>query len=216
MVKVKICGITRPEDGAMVSRLGADMAGVILVERSRRRVSFELAAEIFKEILESTARVAVLMPSTSSELSEADARLRPDFIQLHPSLPIDEIEKVKKSLRAGVILVVPIPLENPDEAQLLNLAVTAAEVADFILLDTKGQEGGGTGKPHDWSISRKIRNSIQKPVFLAGGLTPENVREAIKAVQPQGVDVATGVERGLGVKDSQLVEKFIRAAKGLE
>ncbi|MFN4133156.1 MAG: phosphoribosylanthranilate isomerase, partial [Candidatus Hadarchaeales archaeon] len=187
MVKVKICGITRPEDGEMVSEMGADMAGVILVKGSRRCVSLERAAEIFRKIGGDCMKVAVLMPENHSELVAVEKRLRPDFLQLHPSLSIQEIERVRKFLGAGLILVVQISPEKPDEAAIVGLARDAAEVGDFVLLDTKGPEGGGTGKTHDWRISRKICTSLNKPVFLAGGLNPRNLKEAIETVRPYGV-----------------------------
>ncbi|MEM3401900.1 MAG: phosphoribosylanthranilate isomerase [Candidatus Hadarchaeales archaeon] len=213
MVKVKICGITRPEDGEMVSSLGADMVGVILVKGSRRCVSLERAGEIFKRVGENSMKVAVLMPENPSELEFVEEKLRPDYIQLHPSIPLEKIEMVKKSLSAGLIMVVPIPPENPDEAAIFGLAKDAAEIGDFVLLDTKGPEGGGTGKMHDWRISRKICASIKKPAFLAGGLNPMNLRKAIEAVRPHGVDVATGVEKEVGIKDPELVKEFIRIAR---
>jgi phosphoribosylanthranilate isomerase len=153
------------------------------------------------------------MPESPAELLEADRSLNPDYLQIHPTLPFQKLERVKGELNAKLILVIPVPTEGADREMLVEQAERAAGVADLLLVDTKGTRGGGTGLTHDWSISRAICESGSKPVLLAGGLNPSNVAEAVKLVRPYGVDVATGVEKAPGKKDPRLMKEFIRAAK---
>jgi phosphoribosylanthranilate isomerase len=211
-MRVKICGFTNPEDARIACGLGADMIGVILVPKSVRCVMPERAREIFTAV-EDAAKVAVLMPESPAELLEADRSLNPDYLQIHPTLPFQKLERVKGELNAKLILVIPVPTEGADREMLVEQAERAAGVADLLLVDTKGTRGGGTGLTHDWSISRAICESGSKPVLLAGGLNPSNVAEAVKLVRPYGVDVATGVEKAPGKKDPRLMKEFIRAAK---
>jgi phosphoribosylanthranilate isomerase len=214
-MKVKICGFTDSKDVRVACDLGTDMVGAILVPKSTRYVAPEKAREVL-DAARDTAKVAVLMPKSSDELLEMDRRLKPDYLQIHPALPFDELGRVKGELNAGLILVVPVPARGANRDAVLQYARRAAEVADLLLVDTKGARGGGTGLTHDWNISRAVCESVGKPVILAGGLTPSNVAKAVEAVHPHGVDVATGVERSPGKKDPKLMREFIQAAKGAE
>jgi phosphoribosylanthranilate isomerase len=215
MVKVKICGFTDPEDVKIACGLGVDMVGAILVPKSIRYITLEKAHEIFAAV-KGAAKVAVIMPENPGKLLKIDRHLRPDYLQIHPTIPLDELKKVREKLKAKIIAVVPVPTERADPNVIVQQAKHATEVADVLLVDTKGARGGGTGLTHDWGISRAICESAGKPVFLAGGLNPSNVAEAIKAVRPHGVDVATGVESKPGKKDPELMRKFIRTAKGVD
>jgi phosphoribosylanthranilate isomerase len=215
MVKVKICGFTDLEDVKIACELGVDMIGAILVQKSIRHVTPEKAHEIFTAV-KGAAKVAVIMPENPEELLKIDRHLEPDYLQVHPTTPFDELKKVKEKLKAKIIVVVPVPTELAEPNAIVQQARRAAGLADILLVDTKGARGGGTGLTHDWSISRAIRESVGVPVFLAGGLNPSNVAEAIKTVCPQGVDVATGVESKPGKKDPELMREFMRVAKGVK
>lgn len=213
---VKICGLMRVEDAVRASELGADMVGTVLIEGSKRRISIEKASEIFDAVREAgeTKCVALCRPSSLQEILEIEEKLEPDCLQLHPETPISLIEKVRKNVSSDLILIVPIPSEGANFESALSRMLEIQDFADFVLLDTFGPHGGGTGKPHDWEISRRLVERSRKPVLLAGGLSPENVLEAIRVVRPAGVDVASGVEKEIGVKDEKLMEEFIRRAKG--
>jgi len=208
---VKICGFTRGDDVKIACDLGVDMIGVILVEGSKRQVSIERAKKILS--MATVKRVVVCKPNSPSELVEFDHKLNPDYVQLHPSLKSDELEKIKGKISAGMILVLPIPAAGASLDKLKKEASQMEKIADFVLLDTKGPHGGGTGIAHDWNISRELTKCFKTKVLLAGGLSPQNVADAIQTVKPDGVDVATGVETSPGVKDPELMREFIKLAK---
>lgn len=206
---VKICGLTREVDVKAACELGADMTGVVLVEGSKRKVGVDRARELLS--VSSSKRVAVCRPRTAEELLELDRKLKPDYLQLHPGTT--GLEEVRKKISAGLILVVSIPPEGARLEDLISQSSSLQDLADFILLDTKGPHGGGTGIPHDWSLSAEIRKRLRVPVLLAGGLNPSNVERVAVVVRPAGVDVATGVELAPGIKDPKLMREFIRKAK---
>jgi phosphoribosylanthranilate isomerase len=155
------------------------------------------------------------MPEKASDVLKVAQEIKPDYIQLHSSLPLEELKKLRKSCKSGLILVIPIDPEAKDASTLVENAREVEGLADYLLLDTKGPRGGGTGVPHDWTISREIRDSVDKPVFLAGGLKPSNVLQAIRAVNPYGVDASSGVESKVGKKDMRLIAEFIQKVKGM-
>lgn len=213
MVKVKICGFTRGEDVKAACSLGVDMVGVILVPKSPRYVPVEQARKILKAASEGVAKVAVFIPEGPEDVEEIYRKLEPDYLQFHLTFPTDELLEIRGDLEAEIITVVPIPRKIERHTDIVDRAIEVADVADFVLIDTKGPTGGGTGLTHNWSLSAVIRDVVDKPVFLAGGLNPSNVEHAIKIVRPYGVDVATGVESSPGKKDPKLMRKFIEAAR---
>ena len=213
MVKVKICGFTRAEDVRVACSLGVDMVGTILVPRSPRYVPIEQAREILAAASGEVAKVAVFMPRVPDDVEEIARKLKPDYLQLHFTFPANELRGFRDRLEAKIIGVTPVPRKIESPQDIVHRAVEIAGVADFVLVDTKGPYGGGTGLTHDWSMSCKIRDAVDKPVFLAGGLDPSNVKDAIKIVRPYGVDVATGVESSPGKKDVRLMREFIEAVR---
>ncbi len=214
MVKVKICGFTRAEDVKVACELGVDMVGTILVPKSPRYVPVEQAREILDAAGEGVDKVAVFIPKDPDEVKEIAQKLKPDYLQLHLTFPVNELRELKERIEAKVIVVAPVPRKIEHPLDIINRAIAIARVADFVLIDTKGPHGGGTGLTHEWGLSTEIRDAVDKPVFLAGGLNPSNVGRAIKMVQPYGVDVATGVESSPGKKDAKLMREFIEAARG--
>jgi len=136
------------------------------------------------------------------------------ILAAHLTFPTDEILELKKRLGIKLISVISVSQKVEGHQEIISRAIEAARIADFLMLDTKGPSGGGTGLTHDWSLSRRIRDAVGKPMFLAGGLNPSNVKEAIRLVQPYGVDVSTGVESSPGKKDARLMSEFIEAARG--
>jgi phosphoribosylanthranilate isomerase len=208
-----MCGFTRAEDVKAACGLGVDMVGTILVQRSPRYVPIERAVEILNAAGEGVAKVAVFIPEGPEDVEEVYRKLNPDYLQFHLTFPADELLEIKEDLEAETIVVVPIPKEIERPTDIVDRAIEVAEVADFILVDTKGPTGGGTGLTHNWSLSAMIRDVVDRPVFLAGGLNPSNVEQAIKAVRPYAVDVATGVESSPGKKDLKLMREFMEAVR---
>jgi len=211
-VKVKICGITRKEDLRMVCDMGADAVGFIVnVPDSPRNLTLEKAVELVEQVPVFVKSVVVTVPKNVDDVVTIYEALKPDVIQISGELKYSPILR-EKMVDACLIRAVSVKSEES-----FDEAVKESKFFDAILLDshTPGKYGG-TGLTHNWKISRRIRDAIYpKPVILAGGLNPENVKEAIQIVKPYAVDVSTGVESSLGIKDPAKVEAFIKNAKGI-
>jgi len=214
MVKVKICGLSRRKDAKMAGALGADMIGAIVEATvpTPRNLTLEQARDIFEDV-EGPKKVAVTTPDSPASAERIARRLRPDVLQIHSAMPVEQLKEVKELVSAEIIGVVQVPRKVENREEILNKALRVSDVVDYLLLDTKGPSGGETGIPHDWSMSQEICMKVKKPVFLAGGLTPKNVKAAIEKVRPYGVDVASGIESSPGKKDPKLMREFIRVAK---
>ncbi len=219
MVKVKICGITSAEDAVMAVESGADMTGFIIdvPVDTQRKISLEKAIEISKGI---ETVVAVLMPRHASEVLRVARELRPYAVQLHGYEPNTFVREVKSHIpkETKIIKTVHIDLEGnvqyPRDAS--NYLENLEKIADFVLLDTVTSREGGTGMTHDWMVSRRLKDKIGLPIILAGGLTPENVSQAVRVVKPYAVDVASGVEICPGKKDPSKVKSFIKSVREVE
>lgn len=208
MIKVKICGLTRKADVLYAAYFGADALGVVNVPESKRYVKLSAAKELFAVVPPFVSRVLVAAPKRLSEAKDIEG-CGADYLQLHGVEDVGFIRDIRESTRLKLIkqLYVTGP-ESVEQARAYS------EVVDAILLDTKTKEGmGGTGKAHDWNLSKKIVSSIDKPVILAGGLNPENVANAITKVRPYAVDVASGVESSPGIKDKDKIKQFLFNAK---
>jgi len=192
---VKICGIRGLRELEIVEKY-ADFAGVVVRSVSRRAVDLETARQII-----ANASIPVFIVSTSESLEEWEeivSKTECNFVQVHGSLSVEDFEILRKEVFAMKAFIVR------------NLEETLRSIEDYrpdlILLDS----GCGSGKTHDWSISRRIAERYT--VMLAGGLNPENVVEAISYVRPVGVDVSSGVERN-GFKDEKLISEFVWRVK---
>jgi len=200
---VKICGITRVEDALLAARVGADALGFNFWPRSRRYLSHRAAATIVRALPPETLPVGVFVDPTRDEVLRAVEVTGIRAVQLHG----DEAPAFCAALPVPVVKGIRVK----DSHSLAALA--AYEVSGF-LLDSATPGYGGSGTAFDWSIWTEAAAVV--PIWLAGGLTPENVAEAVRLVRPHGVDVASGVELAPGVKDPARVEAFIRAAKGAQ
>ena len=213
-VKVKICGITRKEDLDAATTAGADAVGFVVgVTASPRNIAIEQATRLFKQVPPFVKRVLVTIPTSMSELAEICGLLNPDAVQLHgKNMPS------ANSIREVLPNTTLIHAVSANSADVLETARLSAKTFGAVLLDslTDGQYGG-TGTTHDWTISKQIRRAIYPaPLILAGGLTPENVAEAVRVVHPYAVDVSSGVEQQPGIKDNQKIIKFIKNAKNVK
>ena len=199
-VRVKICGVTSLEDALAAVRLGADAIGFNFWPRSKRYLLPATAGGIAARLPPGVATFGVFVDPSRAELEEALAASRVGVAQLHGDEPPD--------LALGLPVPVVKAIRVMDRDSLAALA--SWEVRAF-LLDSASAGYGGSGKTFDWSLAAAV--AAELPVFLAGGLGPENVAEAVRAVRPLGVDVASGVELAPGVKDAAKMKQFIARAK---
>ena len=213
-VRVKICGLTREEDLAVAVAAGADAVGFIVgVPSSPRNLTLERAEMLLSQVPIFVDSVVVMAPKSIKQLVEVCERLKPSAIQIHGKEQLDSSEIREKIKDTRLIKTVYVT-----ESALNETAIEDSKMFDALLLDSfsKGQYGG-TGKVHDWTLSRQIKEAVAPvPVILAGGLKPENVKEAILKVQPYAVDVASGVELSPGVKDHEKVRAFVENAKKIK
>jgi len=205
--RVKICGITTPEDRDVAVAAGADAVGLIagVTVDTPREITVETARDLAAGVPPLVTAVLVTMPGDAATARERVERVRPDAVQVH-GLDPDEVAALADA-PASVVAAVDAE-SDPD-----TLAAHAA-AADALLVDSVDEQGGGgTGETHDWERTHERVADLDVPVILAGGLTPANVADAAATVEPFGVDVATGVEREGGRKDHDAVRQFVRNAR---
>lgn len=211
--KVKICGLTDPAHAEDAVDLGANFVGAVFYDKSPRFVSFERAAEIFEFIPTKVARVGLFVDPDDALLAHAMNNIRLDYLQLHGNESAERVEQVRLEFGMPVIKAVSIASKADVEA-----AKAYDGVADMLMFDAKAPADatrpGGNGLAFDWALLKDTR--WQSPWFLAGGLTPETVAQAIAASGAKMVDVSSGVESAPGVKDYDKMAAFIAAAKGQE
>lgn len=203
--RVKICGLTRPEDAAAAARLGADAVGVVFAP-SPRQVDLRRAAEVLGAVPPHVTRVGVFTDPTAAFVHQAVAACGLGCVQIHGMAPVapELFSRVHLVRAIGVITA-----RSVREAAELE---AAAFLLDAPPLDHRM---GGTGLPFDWSLAVDLPWPRDR-VIVAGGLAPANVGEAIRRFRPGGVDVSSGVESGPGIKDAGLIEAFLRAAEGAD
>ena len=213
-VRAKICGITREQDITVAIDAGADATGFLVgVPSSPRNLTLERAEKLLSQVPIFIDRIVVTAPKSIEWLVEIYERLKPSGIQIHGKEELDSSIIHEKIGDISLIKTVYVTEHVLNEAVIEDL-----KTFDAVLLDSfsKGQYGG-TGKVHDWMLSRQIRDAVAPiPVILAGGLNPENVKEAILKVEPYAVDVASGVEANPGIKDHSKVRAFIENAKQIK
>lgn len=208
MVRVKICGITNTEDALAAVEAGADALGFVFAE-SPRRIGPDSAASIVRELPTHIATVGVFANQDAEEIFQIMERLGLHFAQIHGELG-GSSKPPTGAASWGLIRALRIGTEE-DICTASQDDLLAA--CDAVLLDTH-VEGlmGGTGQTFDWELAVQA-HSLNKPLILAGGLTPENVEEAVRKVRPYAVDVSTGVEASPGKKDHDKIKEFIRNAR---
>jgi len=211
-MRVKICGIMRAQDANAALSEGADALGfVVNSPSSPRNLTFPKARRLMKVVRVFSTRVAVTSVRDSKRVLRICSELKPDALQLHYYTPqlIQLLERKQPATK--LILATPVC-----DISSLQRARESSNYSDAILADSPNPTGvGGTGQVHDWRLTAKIRNAIYPhPLILAGGLTPKNVRTAIKQVKPFAVDVSSGVEKTVGIKDHGKIREFVLNAKG--
>lgn len=200
--RVKICGITNERDAAAAIEAGADALGFVFYEKSPRCVTREVARDIIAGVPPFVTTVGVFVNEDADVIKGLREFARLDRVQLHG----DETPEFCRGLGSGVIKALRIKGEE-------DILVLEEYDAQAFLLDAfVDGEPGGTGAGFDWAIAVEAKRYGR--IILSGGLTPENVREAVKRVAPYAVDVSSGVELSPGVKDPEKIRRFMEEAKG--
>ena len=197
MTKIKLCGLTRPEDITAANTLEPDFVGFVFTPKSRRCVTAEQAKALRNHLLPSIQAVGVVVdeePERVAALLEAGII---DLAQLHGREDEGYLARLRALTEKPIIQAFQIKTPN-------DLERTQTSSADYILLDS----GAGTGTIFDWGLL----TSVRRPYFLAGGLGPDNVAQAIESLHPWGVDVSSGIETG-GVKDFHKMAAFVAAVR---
>jgi phosphoribosylanthranilate isomerase len=204
-VKVKICGITNLPDGMAAAEAGADALGFVFYDQSPRHVSIAAAAALIRQLPPSVMKVGVFVNPPEDLVLRASRECGLNLLQFHGDEPPDYC------LQFGLMSMKAFRIRDAASLQALRNYPTDAWLLDAY----SAGKPGGTGETFNWDLALEAR-SWGRPVFLAGGLTPENVAEAVRRAQPYGVDVSSGVEATPGEKDHAKVKAFIQAAKAVE
>ncbi len=204
-LRIKICGMTHPADARAAVEAGADALGFVFYETSPRRITPAAAAEIIRELPPFVAKVGVFVDATEAFIREVTARCGLDTLQLHGSESPEFCGRF-----AGLKVVKAFRLVDLDSLQALPTYPTHAWLLDSYVPGTPG----GTGAKFNWNLAIEAKK-LGRPIILAGGLTPQNISEAVRQVRPYGVDVSSGVESAPGRKDPGKIRAFIVAARGL-
>jgi len=206
MTKVKICGITTVEDALLSAEFGADALGFNFYEKSPRYITPEKAREIIEQLPIEVLKVGVFVNKNLNEIIKIAATAKLDAIQLHGEETPEFARELKAKSNLEIIKAFRVsPKFKPEDVLQYKI--------DAVLLDAYSvNEHGGTGETFDWEIARKVREIFPK-MYLAGGLSAENISEAILAVKPFAVDVCSSIEKAKGIKNYTKVKNFIFQVK---
>jgi phosphoribosylanthranilate isomerase len=201
-VRVKICGITSPEQALMAQDAGADLLGLVIYPKSSRYVDVQRAVQIRQVIGPKTQCVVLLVNADEALVHEVIKQVKPDLLQFHG----DESPVFCQQFNFPYIRAIRMR-----EGLDIDAEVSAYHAEGGFLFDAWSEDQyGGTGHQFDWS---RLPTSTDYPLILAGGLNPDNVAEAVRLVRPDMVDVSGGVELSPGIKDRAKVAAFVRHAK---
>jgi phosphoribosylanthranilate isomerase len=210
---VKICGLSTRETLDAALGAGADMVGFVFFPPSPRHISFDTARKLAAEVGGRAQKVALTVDADDATFAAIAAALKPDILQLHGHESVARILELKQTF--GLEVMKALPVET--SADLAPLPDYAA-VCDRILFDARppkhATRPGGLGATFDWHVLENL--DLKLPFMVSGGLTADNVAEALRITRAHGVDVSSSVERAPGEKDPQLIERFIRAARATQ
>ena len=209
-IRVKICGLTRPDDLAAAVNAGASYVGFVFFAKSPRHLTIEAARALALTVPEGVAKVALSVDADDAFLDALTAEVPLDMLQLHGAEPPTRVTEVKA--RYGLPVMKAVGLASADDLPQL---VQYARVADQLLVDAKpprdATRPGGNALAFDWKLIAGRRWPC--PWMLAGGLTPETVAQAIHLTGAKQIDVSSGVESAPGIKDAGLIRAFIAATR---
>jgi phosphoribosylanthranilate isomerase len=199
MIRVKICGITREEDALAAADAGADAIGLVFARESSRYINRDRARGICRVLPPFVTRVGLFMDATEEQIRETLAVVPLDWLQFHGR----ESQSFCRQFGRPWMKALAMGGDSPDDP-------AEYELADALLLDAHAPgQAGGSGETFDWSKAPRI----DRPWVLAGGLNPANVAAACASLEPDAVDVSSGVEVRPGVKSDKLIRDFIKAVK---
>jgi phosphoribosylanthranilate isomerase len=208
-IRVKICGLRTPADVAAVAAAGGQYVGFVFFPKSPRNIMMADAAKLAAHVPVGIAKVGLVVDPTDDFLDELLSIVPLDMIQLHGSEPPARVSEVKA--RTGLPVMKAVGIAGPDDLAKLD---AYGAVADQLLVDTKPPKDaahpGGLGQTFDWTLIKGRRWPV--PWMLAGGLTVDNIAEAIAITGARQVDLSSGVESAPGVKDPALIAAFCEAA----
>lgn len=211
-VRVKYCGLSRPEDITVAAKAGAAYVGFVFFPPSPRHLDLERAAALALGVPAGIVKVALTVDADDAALDALLARVPVDMLQLHGAEAPERVSEVRA--RTGLPVMKAVGVSGAEDLAALD---TYARVADQILVDAKPPKDatlpGGNGLAFDWRLIAGRRWPV--PWMLAGGLTPANVGEAVALTGARQVDVSSGVERDKGIKDAGLIADFAAAASTL-
>lgn len=215
MVKVKVCGIKDAESALAACEYGADYLGFIFVKDTPRALKKSEAAFLVKGIPKSFKKgvltVGLFKNESPEEVVSTVLMCGLDMVQLQGEEKPEECAFIKK--KAGCFVAKAFKV-TPSGVDFGGHAAGCYEACDYFVFDTfHPSMSGGTGETFDWKVLAAESHSINKPFFVAGGLDPDNVKKAITALKPYGVDVSSGVESSPGKKDKKMLKEFIENAK---
>ena len=197
MTKIKLCGLSRPCDIEMVNALNPEYIGFVFTPKSKRYVSPEKASELKKLLSPGIKAVGVFVNAPQNEILELVHSVIIDIIQLHGTEDAAYIRQLRELTNALIIQAFRMKTEA-------DIFLAKQSSADYILLDS----GAGTGMTFNWQLIQDVK----RPYFLAGGLNPDNVRNAIQKLTPFAVDVSSGIETE-GFKDKEKMTAFVTAVR---
>ncbi len=210
-VEIKICGITSEEAMEAAVEAGADYVGLVFFPPSPRCVTPERAAELVEFLPADLVKVGLFVDPDDSTLDRVLSQVRLDLVQVHGRETPERLEQIRLEYGLPVMKVIPV-----SEAADLAAANPFLAVADRLLFDAKPPKGatlpGGNAVSFDWTLLQGRKWGL--PWMLAGGLTPDNVAEAVRITGARAVDVSSGVESAPGIKDPARIRAFIKAARG--
>lgn len=216
-MRTKICGIDTRENAIAALEAGADALGFLvgITHLAEDKITTEAAKAIIESLPPFVSTVAVTHLRDTGKIVDMCRYLGVTTLQIHDFLPPEEVAECRRRL-GGVKIIKAVHVIDSEPEKTIAFAQSYVGVCDAILLDSRTADRlGGTGRTHDWDISREIVRSTSVPVILAGGLTADNVYAAVRKVRPFGVDVNSGVETDTR-KDPQKMKAFIEAAKRAE
>jgi len=212
---VKICGNTSLEDARVAAEAGADAAGFVFA-RSPRRVTADQVAAIVPDLPSAIEKIGVFVDASAEEIAAAARTCGLTGVQLHSDAGADVAARLRAQFGSGLRILRVVHF-GADAVRLTAEYASDADV-DAVLVDSRTAAAvGGTGEAFDWSEARRtVFRGGGARLVAAGGLTPENVREAIQTLRPWGVDVVSGVEASPGRKDADKVRAFVRNARAVQ
>jgi phosphoribosylanthranilate isomerase len=210
---VKICGLSTRETLDVALGAGADMVGFVFFPPSPRHLSLETARALGKQAKGRATKVALTVDADDATLSNIIETLQPDLLQLHGKETVARVRDIKAKFALPVMKVIAV-----ETAADLAALPGFAGVADRILFDARAPKDatrpGGLGAVFDWHVLEKL--DLKLPFMVSGGLNSGNIAEAVRVTRAGGLDVSSGVESAPGIKDPEMILKFIRAARATE